>query len=89
MVQMAMVVDGDDFVFNDVFELLEVDDEAGYGIDLAGDCYLQRVVVAVALAVGALAEDARILFLGPRIVPIEVGGGKIGFAGKENHRTRD
>jgi hypothetical protein len=40
----------------------------------------------MAVAIGTLAEDALILFWRPRFVPVEVGGGELGFAGKEDHR---
>ncbi len=65
-VEMAVVVDADDLALEDVFELLEVDDEAGDGIDFAGYGDLERVVVAVAVAVGAFAEDALVLLLATR-----------------------
>ena len=64
-----------------VFEVFEIDDEAGDGIDFAGDGDFERVVVAVAVAVGALAEDALVLLLRPGVVPVVVGGGEFGFAG--------
>src|SRR5215472_14258975 len=52
-VEMAMIPGEEDFIFNDVLEPLEVDDEAGGGIRLAGNGDLKRVVVAVAVAIGA------------------------------------
>ena len=58
---MAVVVDADDFALEDVLELFEIDDEAGDRVDFAGDGDFEGVVVAVAIAVGALAEDALIL----------------------------
>ncbi len=61
-VEVAMIVDADDLALEDVFELFEVDDEAGGGIDFACDGDFEGVVVAVAVAVGALAEDALVLF---------------------------
>ena len=57
-VEMAMVVDAEHFALQDVLQVFEIDDEAGDGIDLAGDGDLEGVVVAVSVAVGAFAEDA-------------------------------
>ena len=59
---MAVVVDADDLALEDVLELFEVDDEAADGVDLSGDGDFEGVVVAVSVAVGALAEDALVLF---------------------------
>ena len=63
---MAMIVDADHFALEDVLQLFEIDDEAGDGIDLAGDGDFEGVVVAVSVAVGAFAEDALILLLQTR-----------------------
>src|SRR6185437_6053497 len=84
-VQVAVVVNRNNLALKDVFELLEVHNEAGDGIDLAGDGDLQGVVMAVPVAIGALAEDACVLLRRPGVVPVVVGGGKFGFAGQQDH----
>ncbi len=45
-----MVVDVDDFAMEDVFELFQVDNEAGGGINFSGDGDFEGVVVAVSAA---------------------------------------
>ena len=47
------------FAVHDFFQLLQVDDETGARIDFAFHRDFQGVVVAVAVRVIALAEDAR------------------------------
>src|SRR6185312_4487561 len=84
-VQVAVVVNRDDLALQDVLELLQIDDEAGDGIDLAGDGDLQRVVVAMPIAVGTFAEEARVLLCRPGSVPVVVGGGEFGFTSEKNH----
>jgi hypothetical protein len=86
MVEVAVVINGDDFALENVLELLEVDDEARNGIDFAGDGHLERVVVAVSLTVGALTEDALVLRVGESRVPVEVRGREVGFTSEEDHR---
>ena len=61
-VQMPMVECVDDFAVQDFFQVLEVDHEASVGIHIAFHRDFQRVVVAVAIEIGALAKDALILF---------------------------
>jgi hypothetical protein len=39
----------------------------------------------MAVAIGALSEDAMVLFRRPGVVPVVVGGGKFGFAGEQDH----
>jgi hypothetical protein len=64
-VQVAVVVDAYDLVFEDVLELFEIDDEARHRIDLASYSDLKRVIVAMAVAIRALAEDLMVLLVGP------------------------
>ena len=53
------------------FNCFQVDDESGRRINLALNRHFQGVIVAVTIKVGALAEDAPVLFLRPlRIVVI-------------------
>src|SRR5271165_1066956 len=83
---MSMVIDADHFALEDGLQIFQIDDETGYGIDFAGDGDFEGVVVAVSVAVRAFAEDALVLFLRPCVVPVIVGGGEFGFAGKQDHR---
>jgi hypothetical protein len=80
-VEMAMIVDADDLALEDGFQIFQIDDEAGDGIDFASHRDFERVVMAVAIAVGAFAEDALVLLRRPGIVPVVVGGGEFGLAG--------
>jgi hypothetical protein len=41
--------------------------------------------VTVAITIGASAEHTLILLWRPGVVPVEVRGGKFGFARKKNH----
>src|SRR5580704_18647541 len=64
-IEMPMIVDADHFALEDGLQVLEVDDEAGDRVDLAGDGDFEGVVVAVSVAVGAFTEGASVLLLGP------------------------
>src|ERR1700722_10566777 len=80
-VQEAMVHGVEHFAMHDFLELLEIDDEAGAGIDLAPHGDFEGVVMAVAVGVVALAEDAAVL-LGREVgVVVIVRRGELGFAG--------
>ena len=61
---MAVVVDADDLFFENIFQLLQIDNEAGDGVDFANDGNLKGVIVAVTIAVGTLAENAMIFSFG-------------------------
>src|SRR5580704_15019398 len=87
-IEMPMIVDADHFAFEDGLQVFEIDDEAGNGIDLTGDGEFEGVVVAVSIAIGAFAEGAAILVLGPGVVPVIVGGGEFGFAGEQDHTVQ-
>jgi hypothetical protein len=76
------------FVVHDFFELLEVDDEAGAGIDFAFYGYFQGVVVTVTVRVIAFAEQTEILFRRELRVVVVVRSGKLGFARKKDHRKQ-
>ncbi len=88
LVEMAMVEVVEHLAVQNVLEQLEVDDEAGDGIDFAGDGDLQGVVVAVSVEIGALAEDALVLLRSPLRVVIVVRGGELGLAGEVDHCRR-
>ena len=68
-----MVVNAEDLALEDGFQVFEVDDEAGDGVYLASYGDFERVVVAVPIAIGALAEDAFVLLLRPGVDPVVVG----------------
>lgn len=87
-IEMPMIVDADHFALEDVLQVFEIDDEAGDGINLAGDGDFEGVVVAVSVAVGAFAKGAAILVLRPGVVPVIVGGGEFGFAGEQDHTVQ-
>ena len=87
-VQEAMVHGVEDFAVHDFFELLEVDDEAGAGIDFAFDRDFERVVVAVAVGVVAFAEDAAVFFRSEAGIVVVVRGGEFGFAGEIDHKQQ-
>ena len=58
-VEEAVVHGIEDLALHDFLELLEIDDEAGAGIDFAFDGDFERVVMAVSVGIVALAEEAR------------------------------
>ena len=79
-VEEAVVHGVEDFAVHDLFELLEIDDEAGAGIDFAFHCDFESVVVSVAVGVVAFAEEAAVLFRREVGIMVIVRGGKFGFA---------
>ena len=84
-IEMAMIESGEDLLLHHIFETLQIDDKAGHGVRLAGDRHLKRVVVAVAVAVGAAPEDLLVLLRGPIRVPVVVLGREGGPARQEDH----
>src|ERR1700723_3142250 len=64
-VQMAMIVDADHLALQDLLHVLEIDHEAAHRIDLTRNRHLERVVVAMSIAVRALTEYALVLILRP------------------------
>ena len=75
------------FAMHDLFELFEVDNETGAGIDFAFYGDFEGVVVAVAVRVIAFAEDAAVLLRSKVRVVVEVGGGEFSFAREIDHKT--
>ena len=53
---MAVIVCGQHFVFNLVFEPFEIDDETCDRVRIAGNRYFEGVVVAVSVAASAAAK---------------------------------
>src|SRR5258708_2023370 len=80
-VQKAVVEGVEHFAVHEVFELFQVDDEAGGGVDFPFHGYFEDVVVAVPVGVVALAESALVLLRREGWVVIKVRGGELGFAG--------
>jgi hypothetical protein len=76
------------FAVHDFFQLLEVDDKSGAGIDLTFYGDFQRVVVAVAIRITGLAKDAAIFFRREIRIVIVMRGGELSFAGEIDHRKR-
>ena len=70
----------EDFAVHDFFELFQIDDETGAGIDFSFDRDFESVVVAVAVGVVALAEDATVFFRREVGIVIVVRSGEFGFA---------
>ena len=68
------------FAVQDLFQLLEIDDEAGPRIDFTLHCDFQSVVVTVAVGVVAFAEDALVLLRSEFRIVVVVRGGEFGFA---------
>jgi hypothetical protein len=88
LIEMAMVKVLKDVAAENVLEQFEVDDKTGNGIDFAGDGDFKGVVMAVAVEVGTLAEDALVLLGSPLRVVIIVGGGKLSLTGEIDHDRR-
>src|ERR1700691_729551 len=82
---MMMVPGGEHCALHHIFEPFEIDDKAGDGVGFAGDGDLERVIVAVAIAVGAAAEDLVVLLGRPVVVPVVVRGGESGSPGEKDH----
>ena len=61
-----MIIRRQYFVFDDVFEPFEVNDEARHGIWITGNCDFEGVVVAMSVAPGAAAKDLLVLLLPTR-----------------------
>src|SRR6266511_4096540 len=85
LVDMAVVEIVEHLAVENLLQQLEVDDEAGDRIDFAGNSDLQRVIVAMAVEVGALAEDPQVLLRSPLRVVIIVRGGELSLAGQVDH----
>src|ERR1022692_1857723 len=75
------------FAVDDFFELLEVDYETGAGVDFAFYRDFERVVVAVAIRVIALAEDAAVFFRSERRIVVVVRCGEFSFAREIDHKS--
>src|SRR6266851_1233966 len=74
-VQKAVVEGVEDLAVHEVFELFQVDDEAGGGVDFPFHGYFEDVVVAVSVGVVALAENALVLLRREVGVVIEMRSG--------------
>ena len=86
-VEEAVVHGVEHFAVHDFFELFEIDDEAGAGIDFAFYRDFERVVVAVAVGVVAFAEDAAVFFRSEIRVVVVVRCGEFGFAREIDHKN--
>src|SRR5208282_1277053 len=87
-VEEAMVHGIEDLAVHDVFESLEVDNEAGARIDFSLYRDFQCVVVAMAVGVVAFAEDTAILFRSELRVVVVVRGGEFSFAREIDHKKQ-
>src|ERR1022692_3187995 len=85
-VQEAVVHGIEDFAVHHFLELLEIDDEAGTGIDFSLYRDFEGVVVAVAVGVVAFAEDAAVLVRREVRIVVVVRGGEFGFAREIDHK---
>ncbi len=81
-VQEAMVHGIEDLAVHGFFELLQVNHEAGAGIDLSLDRDFEDVVVPVPVGVIALAEEAPVLLRRKLRIVVVVRGGEFSFAGE-------
>ncbi len=88
LIEEAMVHGVEDLTVHDIFELLEVDDEAGAGVNFAFHRNLQDVVVTVPIEVVALAEDTAILFRREIRIVIIVRCGELRFAREIDHKKQ-
>jgi len=86
-VQKSMVHGVEDLAMHGFLKLLEVNHEAGAGIDLSLDRDFEDVVVPVSVGVIALAEDAPVLLRGELGIVVIVRGGEFSFAGEIEQRT--
>jgi hypothetical protein len=80
-----VVINAYDLALKDVFQLLEVDDKSRGRIHATRNRNFEDVIVTVAIAIRTSAEDAEVLLRRPRVVPVIVGGRKLGFAGEKDH----
>ena len=79
-VEKAVVHGIEDFAVHDFFELFEIDDEAGAGIDFTFHRDFEGVVVAVAVGVIAFAEDAAVFVRREAGIVVIVRGGEFSFS---------
>ena len=84
-IEVTMIPGCENFFFDDGLETLEIDYESGGWVGLACDRDLERVIVAVAIAVAAAAEDLLVLLRGPTLIPVVVGGRERRSSGQEDH----
>ena len=69
-----MVPSFQNLALDHALEPLQIDDVAGHRVHFAGHRDLQRVVVPVAVAIGAAAEDLFVFLRRPRRIPVVVRG---------------
>ena len=86
-VQEAVVHGVQHLAVQDFLQLLEVDHEAGARIDFAFDRDFERVVVAVAVRVVALAENPLVLFRSEVRIVVVVRCCEFGFASEIDHSS--
>src|SRR5271169_2350626 len=84
-VEVPMVHRVDDFAVQDVLELLQIDNEARDGIDLALHCDFQGVIMPMSIQVGALAKDATVLLVAPLRIVVIMRGRKLTLARQIDH----
>ena len=77
------------FPVHDFLKFFGIDDEAGATINVAFDGDFERVVVAVAVRVIALAEQAKVFFRSEIRVVVVMRGGEFGFTRQINHARID
>src|SRR4051812_42101417 len=84
-IQEAMVHGIENFAMHYLFQLLEVDDEARLRVDFPFHRNFERVVVAVAVGIVALAKKAKVFFRREVRIVIVVRCGEFRFTSKVDH----
>src|SRR4051812_15918082 len=85
LIQHAVVHHVEDFAMHDGLEVLQVDHKSRLRVRLALHRDLERVVVSVSIQVGALAENALVLFRRPLRIVVIMRGRELRFACQIDH----
>jgi hypothetical protein len=80
-VQKPVIERLDDLALQDILHFLQIADHSGDRIRFAFDRNLYYVVVAVPVRISGGAIQGGILLVTERVIPANMGGGKLGFSG--------
>ena len=81
-IQIFQVVAGEHFLLHALIEIDQVADHTRALIDLAADCYLEHVIVAVSVGIIALAVG-RLVFAGGHLLVVQAVRGREEIAASE------
>jgi hypothetical protein len=84
-IEVYLIISLNDFLIHEHVKIAKVNNHSGGGVDRAGDCNIQNVVMAMSVGVIALPVDSGILRGAQQIIVQAVRSGKSVPAGKLDH----